>query len=157
MSRLFVWRPLCLLAALATVPWLPGCVTEGEGTRRPVLDCPWPEDGAPADLCQLADDLETFMHLMDGVPPMQLAQLDQCEPTRGHQYAKRAFVYHPKGVGTLRDGWQILLVDDQVRVPAKLWCLLKPPVQVKGQPALRPALVSVAELQDAAMRAGSKQ
>lgn len=142
-----------LAAVLAFTLLAGGCVSEDKAARPARLECPWPEAGAPLELCRLADDLESFT-LLAGRLPDTLAQLDQSGIGGDRQWSKRAFAYHPAGIGGLRDGWKVQLADDRRRDAKGVWCLLKAPVRVSGQANLRVALVSLAELQESARRAG---
>jgi hypothetical protein len=146
-----VIRPL-LAAAAAGALLLAAC---GEDTRqsRATLACPWPTHEAPPALAALADDLAAYQAAL-GHPPADLAQLDRSGLVTAGPHAGLAYVYHPAGIGMLRDGWRVVAVDDRRREQARFWCVLRPPVRVSGSPALVAALVSKAELREAAGAAG---
>lgn len=146
-----------LLAALLGA--LPACVTEGEAARQPKLETPWPQDNPPADMEALAEDLMAFQGTT-GSLPLTLKQLDQAHlGTAGIQYGARGYAYHPQGIGILRDGWCVLAVNDRIRPKEEghVWAVVRPPVRVRGTPALQPAKVPLAELEKAAQMAEGKK
>ena len=146
---------LLLAAALA----LSGCWVDAdrpERRSRQGLASPWPEDGAPTALLALADDLEAFAATGNALPAA-LSELDRANLATGGPYSgakARAYVYHPAGIGVLKDGWRILAADDRTREPGGVWCVVRPPVRVSGTPALRVVRVPLPELEVAAANAG---
>ncbi|MCK6491378.1 MAG: hypothetical protein L6R48_24270 [Planctomycetes bacterium] len=147
-----VIRPLLMAAAAAGALLLAAC---GEDARkdRAALACPWPTHDAPPALAALADDLAAYQSAL-GHPPADLSQLDRSGLVTAGPHAGFAYAYHPAGIGMLRDGWRVVAVDDRRREQARFWCVLRPPVRVSGSPALVAALVSKAELREAAGAAG---
>lgn len=147
----------CIAVALAGV--LSSCVTEGDVSRNPKVEVPWPQAGAPADMESLAEDLMAFQG-MTGSLPTTLKQLDQAHVgTAGIAYASRGYAYHPIGIGLLRDGWCVLAVSDRIRPKEEgfAWSIVRPPVHIRGTPTLQVAKVALAELEQAARMAGGKK
>jgi hypothetical protein len=142
--------PLLLLVCLGLL--LTGCITDGESRAKPA-EVPWPEADAPAELHRLADDLGSYQAAVNRLPA-DLRALDGSGLTTGGPYAVHGYVYHPSGIGVLRDGWRVMLADDQVRIAGRVWCIVRPPVRVGGAPSLLVVSVPVIELRDAAENAG---
>lgn len=143
---------LLTLLALAAA----GCVAgrPGGGAVAPGdVAAPWPEAGAPDALHALADDLQAYRTAI-GRWPDSLADLDAAALATGGPYAANGYAYHPTGLGVLRGGWRVMLVDDRLREAGGAWCLVRPPVHVTGSARLRPALVPLAALREAAAAAG---
>lgn len=115
---------------------------------------PWPEENAPDELQSLADDLLAYQASSGGRLPKDLGILDRSGLVTGGPYAKRAYAYHPTGIGVLRDGWRVLVADDRKRQPDRLWCVVRPPVRIIGLPPLRVVSVPLDELDSAAAAAG---
>ena len=138
---------LCLVALLSI-----GCGdqrTTKEDPQKP----PWPEAGAPDALHALAEDLLAYQGTL-GRLPNDLALLDRSGLISGGPYAKKGYAYHPTGIGVLKDGWRVMLADDHLRQPDRLWCIVRPPVRVSGRPGLRVVQIPLDELRASAATAG---
>ena len=122
-------------------------------TKKDVQKPPWPETGAPDELVALAEDLLAYQTSL-GRLPNDLKILDRSGLITGGPYAIKSFVYHPAGIGVLRDGWRVMAADDRVRNPDRLWCVVRPPVRVSGSPPLRVVNIPIDELNTAAAAAG---
>ena len=143
---------LLLLACICLLP-LAGCIDESRDGGPKTQVSPWPEQGAPDAMTVLADDLAACQ-AATGRLPAALAQLDRSGVATGGPYAALTYVYHPTGIGVLRDGWRVLVADDRVRKPDHVWCIVRPPVRVNGSPSLRVVLIPMIELREAAAAAG---
>lgn len=143
-----------LLTCCVCVLLLAGCISESRQPRA-ALESPWPEQGAPNVLRQLADDLGACQ-AATGRLPATLAQLDHSGIAIGGSYATAAYAYHPTAIGVLRDGWRVVAADDRVRKADQVWCVVRPPVRVNGTPSLRVVLVPMIELREAAAAAGGR-
>jgi hypothetical protein len=144
---------LLLLACICLLP-LTGCIDESREVVKTQVS-PWPEQGAPDALLVLADDLAACQAATAGLPAA-LAQLDRSGVASGGPYAAQTYVYHPTGIGVLRDGWRVLVADDRVRKIDHVWCIVRPPVRVNGSPSLRVVLIPMIELREAAAAAGGR-
>jgi hypothetical protein len=122
-------------------------------TKKDVQIPPWPELDAPNDLLSMAEDLLAYQSSM-GRMPNDLNILDRSGLSTAGPYAAKAYVYHPAGIGVLRDGWRVMAADDRIRNPDRLWCVVRPPVRVIGLPPLRVVNVPIDELSAAAASAG---
>jgi hypothetical protein len=122
-------------------------------TKKDVQVPPWPEQNAPDVLVALAEDLLAYQTSL-GRLPNDLKILDRSGLITGGPYATKSFVYHPAGIGVLRDGWRVMAADDRVRNPDRLWCVVRPPVRVSGSPPLRVVNIPIDELNTAAAAAG---
>ncbi len=122
-------------------------------TKKDVQIPPWPETDAPNDLLSMAEDLLAYQTSM-GRMPNDLKILDRSGLSTAGPYGAKAYVYHPAGIGVLRDGWRVMAADDRIRNPDRLWCVVRPPVRVIGLPALRVVNVPIDELSAAAASAG---
>ena len=146
-SRLH-WIALCLL-----IFFILGCgddrATKKEDPQRP----PWPEEGAPAALHDLAEDMLAYQGTL-GRLPNDLAMLDRSGLISGGPYAKIGYAYHPTGIGVLKEGWRVMVADDRLRQADRLWCIVRPPVRVTGLPGLRIVQIPLDELRAAAASAG---
>ncbi len=138
---------LCCLMALL----LCSCASSRE--QRHAQKCPWPEKNAPPELLVAADDLLAFQSVMSRAP-QDLAELDKTNLSSNGAYANRAYAYHPNGIGVLSEGWRVLIADDRVRKRGFIWCVLRPPTRSSRLSGLRVAMVSLAELGEAATMAG---
>ena len=148
MIRRAMWLGLiiCLLP-------LVGCVTVDREQPVEALPSPWPEQDAPTALTTLAEDLQAFQATI-GHLPENLAQLDRSGIATSGASTSLGYVYHPSGIGILRDSWRLILADDRMRQAGKVWCIVRPPVVLRGSPALRVVEISMAELREAAAAAG---
>ncbi len=131
---------------------LAGCGGQRDADQDPQLP-PWPEEGAPEQLQVLAEDLLSYQGTL-GRLPNDLAMLDRSGLTAGGPYATHKYAYHPAAIGVLKDGWRVVLADDQLRQSDRLWCIVRPPVRVSGLPGLRVVHVPLDELRLAGARAG---
>lgn len=131
------------------------CLLNSCGSRHNtnLVPCPWQEKNAPQDLLIAADDLLAFQSVIGRVP-ITLAEIDESNVTSRGAYARRAYAYHPTGIGVLSEGWRILIADDQVRQRNYLWCVLRPPSRSARLSGLRVALVPLREVHEAARMAG---
>lgn len=144
-----------LLAALLGLALLAGCVTEGR-ERHVAIPSPWPETDAPAAMAALAEDIAAFQ-ATTGAMPDTLAAIDRLRISTRGPYAGLGYAYHPAGIGILREGWRVIAADDRVRTAGTVWCVVRPPVQVRNGAALRVVQVPMPELRDAAASAGSSR
>jgi len=122
-------------------------------TKKDVQVPPWPEINAPDEMMSLAEDLLAYQASL-GRLPNDLKILDRSGLVTGGPYAAKSYVYHPAGIGVLRDGWRVMAADDRVRNPDRLWCVVRPPVRVSGSPPLRVVNIPMDELNSAAAAAG---
>ncbi len=138
----------CAVAALLAVT---GCANDPRSPAAPppVTDVPWSTSNAPAELLQLADDLQAYQAVANRLPA-SLADLDQSHLGVGGPYATRDYAYHPASVGLLPGGWRVLLADDRLRDANGVWCILRTPVRVSGLSPLRVAQVGIDDLRAAA-------
>ncbi len=143
-------QPAWLLLILAVM--LVGCGDDRRSKEDPQHP-PWPEDGAPESLHILVDDLLAYQGAL-GRLPNDLAMLDRSGLISGGPYATKKYAYHPAGIGVLKDGWRVVVADDQLRQADRLWCIVRPPVRVSGLPGLRVVQVPIDELRLAAASAG---
>jgi hypothetical protein len=141
-----------LLFICAVALFLTGC-GDNRAEKKDVQTPPWPEKDAPNELIALSEDLFAYQTTM-GRLPNDLGILDRSGLTTSGPYAQNSYVYHPTGIGVLRDGWRVMVSDDRKRVPDRLWCIVRPPVRVIGLPALRVVLIPLDELRSAASAAG---
>lgn len=139
-----------LLVALAFL--LGGC-GEDRATKEDPLKPPWPEQGAPDEMHALAEDLLAYQGAL-GRLPNDLALLDRSGLISGGPYANKSYAYHPTGIGVLKDGWRVMVADEKLRQPDRLWCVVRPPVRVTGRPGLRVVQIPLDELRAAAATAG---
>lgn len=138
---------LCLMAVMFT-----GCGDERTAQEDPQKP-PWPEQGAPDALHALAEDLLAYQGAL-GRLPNDLALLDRSGLISGGPYAMKGYAYHPTGIGVLKDGWRVMVADDRLRQPDRLWCIVRPPVRVSGRPGLRVVQIPLDELRISAATAG---
>jgi len=147
------WQRVLVTGALMLVALLLG----GCGDERAAKEDPqkplWPEAGAPDALHALAEDLLAYQGAL-GRLPNDLALLDRSGLISGGPYATTGYAYHPTGIGVLKDGWRVMVADDQLRQPDRLWCVVRPPVRVSGRPGLRVVQIPLDELRAAAATAG---
>ncbi len=149
-----VARPNLLAAVLLLViAWLLVGCGEDRAKKEDPLKPPWPEQGAPDDLHALAEDLLAYQGAL-GRLPNDLALLDRSGLVSGGPYATKHYAYHPTGIGVLKDGWRVMVADEQLRQPDRLWCVVRPPVRVNGRPGLRVVQIPLDELRIAAATAG---
>lgn len=118
-------------------------------TQKP----PWPEDGAPDTLHALAEDLLAYQAALKRMPN-DLVILDRSGLISGGPYADKGYAYHPTGIGVLKDGWRVMVADNQLRQPDRLWCVVRPPVRISGLPGMRVVQIPMDELRAAAATAG---
>jgi hypothetical protein len=145
-------RPVALaLLMLAAV--LGGGCGDARSERKDPQQPPWPEAGAPDELHALAEDLLAYQGTL-GRLPNDLALLDRSGLINGGPYAGKGYAYHSTGIGVLKDGWRVMVADDRLRQPDRLWCVVRPPVRVSGLPGLRVVHVPMDELRLAAASAG---
>jgi hypothetical protein len=130
-----------------------GCGDEARPAGQASL---WTEAGAPDDLLTLLDDLQAYQ-TTTGHLPSDLTQLDLTRLATGGPYAQRGYAYRPAGIGVLREGWRVIAADDRRRDPQRVWCLVRPPARLTGQPSMRAVLVPLGELREAAVAAGGKK
>jgi hypothetical protein len=140
---------LLLVSALFLVT---GCGNE-RSTREDPQKPPWPEQGAPDDMHALAEDLLAYQSALKRMPN-DLAILDRSGLISGGPYATKGYVYHPTGIGVLKDGWRVIVADSALRQPDRLWCVVRPPVRVSGLPGMRVVQIPLDELHAAAATAG---
>ena len=129
---------------------LAGCATENNRPPPPpeARPTPWAEAGAPNILANLALDLTNFQATAGRLPDT-LARLDQLGS--GADYGSHAFAYHPAGLGLLPGGWSVIAVDDQLRQPDAVWCVVR---LTRNQVAdLRAVLVPLTDLRISAAKA----
>ena len=144
--------PGLLLFLLAAMVLVTGCGDERAGKEDPQKP-PWPEMGAPDALHALAEDLLAYQGAL-GRLPNDLPLLDRSGLISGGPYANKGYAYHPTGIGVLRDGWRVMVADEKLRQPDRLWCVVRPPVRVSGRPGLRVVQIPLDELRAAAATAG---
>ena len=144
----FLWSALCLL-----IFFVLGCGDDRAAKKEDPQRPPWPEEGAPAALHDLAEDMLTYQGTL-GRLPNDLAMLDRSGLISGGPYAKIGYAYHPTGIGVLKDGWRVMVADDRLRQADRLWCIVRPPVRVTGLPGLRIVQIPLDELRAAAASAG---
>jgi hypothetical protein len=149
----FVRPNLVIAVLLAAVAFLLGGCGDDRANKEDPLKPPWPEQGAPDDMHALAEDLLAYQGAL-GRLPNDLALLDRSGLISGGPYATKHYAYHPTGIGVLRDGWRVMVADDQLRQPDRLWCVVRPPVRVTGRPGLRVVQIPLDELRAAAATAG---
>lgn len=142
---------LTLLGLIALLA-LAGC-GDSRGARKEAQPPPWPEQGAPDALHSLSEDLLAYQATL-GRLPKDMLQLDRSGLITGGPYATKGYVYHPSGIGVLRDGWRVVAADDRIREQDRVWCVVRPPVRISGTPGLRVVLVPMPELRQAASAAG---
>lgn len=142
------WSALCLL-----IFFVLGCGDDRAAKKEDPQRPPWPEEGAPAALHDLAEDMLAYQGTL-GRLPNDLAMLDRSGLISGGPYAKIGYAYHPTGIGVLKDGWRVMVADDRLRQADRLWCIVRPPVRVTGFPGLRIVQIPLDELRAAAATAG---
>jgi hypothetical protein len=148
-TRLLTRFQTLLLLVMAL--FVSGCGDERSAKSDPQKP-PWPEQGAPDVLHALAEDLLAYQSAL-GRLPNDLAILDRSGLISGGPYSTKGFAYHPTGIGVLKDGWRVMVADDQMRMPDRLWCVVRPPVRVSGLPGLRIVQIPLDELRAAAATA----
>ncbi len=149
MRHVITMRTQLLLVLLVPLLLFAGCASERE---KGPMDPLWPEKGAPDILMALADDLVAYQSAV-GRFPDTLATLDVSGMRTGGPYASHAFAYHPAGIGVLKEGWRVMVVDDRMRTENKVWCVVRPPVRLSSAPAMRVVQVPMGELRAAAAAA----
>ena len=132
--------------------WFTGCGNQRVAIEDPQKP-PWPEQGAPDVLQALAEDLLAYQAAL-GRLPNDLPLLDRSGLISRGPYAAKGYAYHPAGIGVLKEGWRVLVADDQLRQPDRLWCIVRPPVRVSGRPGLRVVQIPLDELRASAASAG---
>jgi len=147
------WERVLVTGALMLVALLLGGCGDERAAKEDPQKPPWPEAGAPDALHALAEDLLAYQGAL-GRLPNDLALLDRSGLISGGPYATTGYAYHPTGIGVLKDGWRVMVADDQLRQPDRLWCLVRPPVRVSGRPGLRVVQIPLDELRAAAATAG---
>jgi hypothetical protein len=144
----FLWLSLFLL-----IFFIVGCGDDRGAKKEDPQRPPWPEEGAPAALHDLAEDMLAYQGTL-GRLPNDLAMLDRSGLVSGGPYAKIGYAYHVTGIGVLKDGWRVMVADDRLRQADRLWCIVRPPVRVSGLPGLRVVQIPLDELRAAAATAG---
>jgi hypothetical protein len=144
----FLWLSLFLL-----IFFMVGCGDDRGAKKEDPQRPPWPEEGAPAALHDLAEDMLAYQGTL-GRLPNDLAMLDRSGLVSGGPYAKIGYAYHVTGIGVLKDGWRVMVADDRLRQADRLWCIVRPPVRVSGLPGLRVVQIPMDELRAAAATAG---
>lgn len=148
-TRVLMRFQTLLLLVIALV--ISGCGEDRTAKEDPQKP-PWPEAGAPDQLHALAEDLLAYQNAL-GRLPNDLAILDRSGLISGGPYASKGYAYHPTGIGVLKDGWRVMVADEQMRMPDRLWCVVRPPVRVNGRPGLRIVQIPLDELRAAAATA----
>lgn len=144
----FLWLSLFLLTF-----FMVSCGDDRGAKKEDPQRPPWPEEGAPAALSDLAEDMLAYQGTL-GRLPNDLAMLDRSGLISGGPYAKIGYAYHPTGIGVLKEGWRVMVADDRLRQADRLWCIVRPPVRVSGLPGLRVVQIPMDELRAAAATAG---
>ncbi len=138
---------------LVAMGFLSACSSSAVRQDDPLAP-PWTEQGAPARLTRLVEDLSAFQQATNRMPR------DLAELTRsglGNQADGKPmpnFAYHPANLAVLRDGWRVVAVDDRRDEDSRAWCVVRAPVRLGGEPLLRVVLVPLGELRLAVVAAG---
>jgi hypothetical protein len=145
--RLFA---LCLMLGLLTA-----CVTESRRVDEPAQ----PRDGqglpqqvlrVPQQMQDLSGDLLRYHAKYKSLPET----IDVLVDTRIMSMQRFAelpdYAYHPQGLGTLRDGRQVILVDAEVRIEGHAWCIVREPTNQPRTIQLNVTPIALTELEAAA-------
>ncbi|MFN3167814.1 MAG: hypothetical protein ACE37H_12195 [Phycisphaeraceae bacterium] len=63
------------------------------------------------------------------------------------------YAYHPLGLGQLRDGRAVILVDSEVRIEGHAWCIVREPSGAPRSIQLNVTPIALSELEAAARQA----
>ena len=139
---------LCLLLCM-----LSACVTE----TKPVQDPPRNDDGTllavlaiPQQMQDVSGDLLRY-HAKYRALPAALQTLVDDQVISAERFVELPdYAYHPRGLGKLRDGRVVILVDAVVRIEGHAWCIVREPTNAPRSIQLNVTPVSLQELEAAA-------
>lgn len=139
--------------------WVPGCQTETKtvrGDERPTRNTPSSRGAiaAPQELHDISGFLLKHLILHDRMPEtLEQLRAEGIMPAEGYAHLDE-YAYGPDGIGALRDGRVIILVDRSERIESHLWCILREPADGSRTVTLSVSPVPITHLQAAARRAG---
>ncbi len=143
---------LCLLLCLLT-----GCVTE---TRKADAAQGRGPNGLPQQVLrvpQLMQDVSGDLlryHAQYRALPAELEVLVAERIMPAERFAELPdYAYHPDGLGTLRDGRVVILVDAEIRIEGHAWCIVREPNDRPRTIQLNVTPIALSELEAAARRA----
>ena len=107
----------------------------------------------PQQMQDLSGELLRYHAKYHELPATLEVLMDQ-EFITPQQYADLPdYAYHPLGLGTLRDGRTVILVDSQIRIEGHVWCIVREPSGAPRSIQLNVTPIALGELEAAAKRA----
>ena len=149
MRNTFLILICCLIA---------GCVTETSKVDQPVQ----PRDangGLPQQVLRVPQQMQDLSgellryHAKHRILPATIETLVEERILSPQDYADLPdYAYHPKGLGKLRDGRTIILVDSEIRIEGHAWCIVREPSGAPQSILLNVTPIALSELEAAAGR-----
>lgn len=144
---------LCVLLCL-----LSACVSETRTVDKPVQGRN--PDGLPQEVLrvpQMMQDVSGDLlryHARHNILPASLETLMEEKIMTPQRFAELPeYAYHPRGLGEMRDGRVVVLVDSEVRIEGHAWCIVREPSGAPRSIQLNVTPIALSELEAAAYRA----
>jgi hypothetical protein len=145
--------PLVLICCLLTA-----CVTETSKVNEPVRGRDG--EGLPPQVLQVPQQMQDLAgellryHAKYNKLPTTLEVLLEERMLTAQQFADLPdYAYHPLGLGELRDGRVVVLVDSEIRIEGHAWCIVREPSGAPRSIQMNVTPIALSELEAAARRA----
>ena len=108
---------------------------------------------APPHIDQLLDQLMKFQAEVGRMPASLTELAEHLSIPDDQREMLMAYAYSPRGLGVLKDGRLILLVDSQITPPDQAWCIIQNAAVYNGPVFIEADLITMDALKDAANNA----